>query len=62
MTMPEGFTVTCDECAVTIRYSDARSGFAIDLTPDAARVLAAMLIDAASDCEDANEHEMEQMA
>jgi hypothetical protein len=62
MTMPDGFKVTCDECAVTIRYSDTRSGFAIDITPSAARRLAAELIDKAELCEDSEEYELEQMA
>jgi hypothetical protein len=59
--MPDGFQVTCDECAVTLRYIDVRSGFAIDLTPSAARRLGQELIDKATDCEDANEFELEQM-
>lgn len=59
MTMP--FHVTCDECAVTLHYADGKFGLAIDLSPETARRLAQELIDKAADCEDAEEHELEQM-
>ena len=59
--MNYAFKVTCDDCAVTLHFTEGRAGFAADLTPDAARRLAHDLIDRATDCEDANEHELEQM-
>jgi hypothetical protein len=60
MTSP--FKVTCDECAITLHYVDGRFGFAVDITPQAARRLGQELIDKAQDCEDAQEHELEQQA
>jgi hypothetical protein len=59
MTSP--FKVTCDECAVTLHFTEGRFGLAMDLTTQAARRLAQELIDKAQDCEDAEEHELEQM-
>jgi hypothetical protein len=60
MTYP--FKVACDECAVTLKFSEGKFGMAIDLTPAAARALAQDLIDKAELCEDAEEdYELEQM-
>jgi hypothetical protein len=56
------FRVTHDECACTLHYVEGKFGFAVDLTPQAARLLGQELIDKAKDCEDAQEHELEQMA
>jgi hypothetical protein len=64
------FKVTCDECAVTLElevtFRDLKSPsamwVAVNLTPQTARALAQDLLEAAQDCEDANEHELEQMA
>jgi hypothetical protein len=55
------FRVTADECALTLHYVDGKFGFAADLTPATARALAQDLIDKAQDCEDAQDHEVEQM-
>jgi hypothetical protein len=60
MTSP--FKVTCDECAVTLHFTEVRFGVAMDLSTQAARRLAQDLIDQAQLCEDANEYELEQMA
>jgi hypothetical protein len=60
MTSP--FKVTCDECAVTLHFTEGRFGVAMDLSTQAARRLAQDLIDQAQLCEDAQEHELEQMA
>jgi hypothetical protein len=60
MTYP--FKVTCDECAVTLHFTEGRFGLAMDLTTQAARRLAQELIDKAQDCEDADEYELEQQA
>jgi hypothetical protein len=60
MTSP--FKVTCDECAVTLHFTEGRFGVAMDLSTQAARRLAQDLIDQAQLCEDANEYELEQMA
>jgi hypothetical protein len=61
--MSTPFRVTCDECTVTLHFVDGRFGFAVDLaSPEAARRLGQQLIDKAQDCEDAQEHELEQMA
>jgi hypothetical protein len=59
MTSP--FKVTCDECAVTLHFTEGRFGLAMDLSTQAARRLAQDLIDQAQLCEDANEYEPEQM-
>jgi hypothetical protein len=56
------FKVTCDECAITLHFTEGRFGLAVDLTPNAARLLGYELIEKAQDCEDAQEHELEQMA
>jgi hypothetical protein len=55
MTYP--FKVTCDECAVTLHFTEGRFGLAMDLTPQAARRLGQELMDRAQDCEDANDYE-----
>jgi hypothetical protein len=60
MTYP--FKVTCDECAVTLHFTEGRFGLAVDLTPNAARLLGYELQEKAQLCEDAQEHELEQMA
>lgn len=65
--MNSPFRVTCDECACTLHYVEGRFGFAVDLTPQAARRLGQELIDKAQLCEDAQEYEqgqkkLEQMA
>ena len=59
MTYP--FKVTCDECAVTLHFTEGRFGLAMDLTTQAARRLGQELLDRAQDCEDANEYELEKM-
>jgi hypothetical protein len=56
------FKVTCDECAVKFSFGEGRIGFHMDVTPQTARNLAQDLIEAAQDCEDAQEHELEQMS
>jgi hypothetical protein len=58
--MNRAFKVTCDECAVKFSFGEGRIGFHMDITPQTARALAQDLLEAAQDCEDANE--MEQMA
>jgi hypothetical protein len=60
MTTP--FRVTCDECAITLHFTEGRFGLAVDLTPNAARLLGYELQEKAQLCEDAQEHELEQMA
>jgi hypothetical protein len=60
--MTHPFKVTCDECAVTLHFTEGRFGLAMDLTTQAARRLAQDLIDQAKLCEDAQEFELEQMA
>lgn len=55
------FKVTCDECALTLHYTEGRFGFATDLTPEAARNLAQALLDQAELCEDAQELEPQMM-
>jgi hypothetical protein len=60
--MNYAFKVTCDECAVKFSFGEGRFGTHFDLTPQAARELGQQLIDKAQDCEDAQEHELEQMA
>jgi hypothetical protein len=60
MTYP--FKVRCDECALTLSFSSGNTSLAVDISPEQARRLAQDLIDKAQDCEDAQEHELEQMA
>jgi hypothetical protein len=59
--MNSPFKVTCDECAITLHFTEGRFGVAMDLTPNAARLLGYELIEKAQLCEDAQEHEVEQM-
>jgi hypothetical protein len=56
------FKVTCDELAVRFRFGEGRIAVDMDLTPNAARLLGYELIEKAQDCEDAQEHELEQMS
>jgi hypothetical protein len=60
--MNYAFKVTCDECAVKFVFGEGSITVKADLTPQAARDLAQELIEAAQDCEDAQEHELEQMS
>jgi hypothetical protein len=56
------FKVRWDECSVRFSFGEGDIGVHMDLAPEAARRLAQDLIEAAQDCEDAQEHELEQMA
>jgi hypothetical protein len=60
--MNYAFKVTCDDCAVKFSFGEGRFGAHFDLTPQTARALAQDLMEAAQNCEDAQEHELEQMA
>jgi hypothetical protein len=56
------FKVTCDDCSVRFSFGEGDIGVHMDLAPEAARRLGQQLIDKAKDCEDAQEHELEQMS
>lgn len=60
--MNSPFRVTYDECALTLSFSSGNTSLAVDISPEQARRLAQDLLDKAKVCEDANEHELEQMA
>jgi hypothetical protein len=60
--MNYAFKVKCDECAVKVSFGEGNIAVRTELTPQAARALAQDLMEAAQDCEDANEYELEQMA
>jgi hypothetical protein len=60
--MNRAFKVECDELAVKFSFGEGGIAVRMDLTPNAARLLGYELIEKAQDCEDAQEHELEQMA